>query len=267
MRADNDGVTLTARRPVVSVVIPVKDDSAALALCLAALRAQSRPADEIIVVDNGSADDSGRIAEAAGATVISCPAPGIPAASARGYDAATGDLILRLDADCVPPASWIANVVASFQKHPEVSALTGSARFIDGPALLRAPLAAIYLFAYRVMTTPALGHRPLFGSNLAIRREVWETVRTSVHRDDPELHDDLDLSFHIGEHYRVRYLKSEAMGMSMRPFRSASSFRQRVYRGFRTVVVHWPHDFPPSRWSRMAANRSRGLTESARSDR
>ena len=134
-------------------------------------------------------------------------------------------------------------------------------------AMLRAPLAALYLFTYTVTTTPALGHRPLFGSNLAMRREVWESVRTSVHRDDPELHDDLDLSFHIGERHRVRYVKTEAMGMSMRPFRSASSFRRRTYRGFRTVAVHWPRDFPPHRWSRMFVLGYQSLAASMRANR
>lgn len=267
MRTENEAVPQPPRPPVVSVVIPVKDDSVVLARCLAALQVQTRLPDEIIVVDNGSSDDSVRTAEAAGATVISCPEPGIPAASSRGYDFATGDLIFRLDADCVPPASWIENGLRFFERRPDVAALTGPARFIDGPAVLRAPLASVYLFAYTVMTTPALGHRPLFGSNLAMRREVWESVRGSVHRDDPELHDDLDLSFHIGERHRVRYLKAEGMGMSMRPFRSASSFRRRTYRGFRTVVVHWPHDFPPRRWSRMFALRYQRFSISMRYSR
>lgn len=267
MRTKHEGVHQASQRPVVSVVIPVKDDSAMLARCLAALAAQTRVADEIIVVDNGSSDDSVQTAEAAAATVIGCVEPGIPAASSRGYDFATGDFIFRLDADCVPPTAWIENSLKSFQEHPDVAALTGPARFIDGPAMLRAPLAALYLFTYTATTAPALGHRPLFGSNLAMRREVWESVRTSVHRDDPELHDDLDLSFHIGERHRVRYVKAEAMGMSMRPFRSASSFRRRTYRGFRTVAIHWPRDFPPHRWSRMFVLGYQSLAASMRANR
>lgn len=235
----------------VSVIIPVKDDSAALVVCLAALRGQSRPADEIIVVDNASTDNSAAIAAAGGARVLDCPEPGIPAASSRGYDAAAGDLILRLDADCTPAPSWIDDVVAAFHEQPNVSALTGSARFTDGPVLLRTPLALTYLGAYTVVSTAALGHRPLFGSNLAMRRAAWQAIRTTVHRADPELHDDLDLSFHIGAHYRVGHMRSPAMGISMRPFRSVRSLRRRIRSGFRTVVTHWPEDLPPRRWARV----------------
>lgn len=237
----------------VSVVIPVKNDSVELATCLRALAVQSRPADELIVVDNGSTDDSAQTAKTAGATVISCLEPGIPAASSCGYDAATGDLILRLDADCIPPLSWIDDVVSSFEARPDVAAFSGYAHFIDGPKFLRAPLAALYLLAYVAATAPALGHWPLFGSNMAMRKEVWDAVRLSTHRGDPELHDDMDLSFHIGEGHRIRYLKGAAMGMSMRPFHSATAFRRRMSRGFRTVRAHWPHDFPPRRWSKKIA--------------
>ena len=94
-------VTVVSRgEPAVSVVIPVKDDAALLTRCLSALAAQDRPVDEIIVVDNGSSDDSADRARAAGARVVRCDDPGIPAAASAGYDAARGDLILRRDADC-----------------------------------------------------------------------------------------------------------------------------------------------------------------------
>lgn len=250
----------------VSVVIPVKDDGAALARCLAALAAQTQPPDEVIVVDNGSADDSADVARRAGAWLVPCDEPGIPAASAEGYDRATGALILRLDADCVPPRSWVADVARAFGARPDVSAFTGGARFVDGPPALRGPLAAAYLSAYALATIPALGHLPLFGSHLAFRSEVWRKVRGEVHRYDDDIHDDLDLAFHIGAGHRIRYLRGVQMGMSMRPFWSATGFAERARRGFRTVAIHWPHDFPPLRWRRriFGARAQSGETATSR---
>jgi glycosyltransferase involved in cell wall biosynthesis len=238
----------------VSVVIPVKDDARLLARCLRALAQQTRPADEIVVVDNGSSDDSGEVARAAGARVVECLEEGIPAASAAGFDAAGGDILLRLDADCVPPPAWIERAVAEFERSPEVDAIVGGARFVDGPRLLRAPLAAVYLAAYAASTIPALGHPPLFGSNCALRRAAWQSVRGQVHRHDQEVHDDLDLAFHLGERHVIRYRPGLAMGMSMRPFSNPSSFARRFSRGFYTVLVHWPHDFPPRRWRRLLSD-------------
>lgn len=238
--------------PRISVVIPVKDDDTELARCLRALARQSRPPDEVVVVDNGSTDASAGVARAFGARLERCETPGIPAASAAGYDAATGDLILRLDADCVPDASWVGTMADAFAARPDVAAFTGGARFIDGPPGLRGPLAVLYLGSYAAVMTITLGHPPLFGSNLGMRRDAWRSIRSRVHRDDAELHDDMDLSFHLGERGRIRFLPRARMGMSMRPFTSVRDFARRVERGLRTVMVHLPRDFPPVRWSRRA---------------
>lgn len=241
--------------PTVSVVIPVRDDARMLAGCLDALSRQTRSADEIIVVDNRSSDETALVAGAAGARVVACAEVGIPAASATGYDAATGDLLLRLDADCRPCPQWIERMVDAFAEDDDTGAVTGGAWFVDGPPWLRGPLAGTYLIAYAATTSLALGHPPLFGSNLGLRRDVWLSVRDRVHRHDRELHDDLDLSFHVGAAHRIRYRRGLGMGMSMRPFRDGGSFARRMARGIRTVTVHWPDDFPPRRWVRIARAR------------
>ncbi|GEP48474.1 glycosyltransferase [Microbacterium saccharophilum] len=249
---------MTARpegSPTISVVIPVKDDARELRRCLRALQLQTREPDEIVVVDNGSADASAEVARDAGVRVIRCDRPGIPAASSAGYDAATQDVIVRLDADCLPAQTWIETVERAFVRRPDVSVFTGGARFIDGPRALRTWLAACYLGAYVVVTAPALGHLPVFGSNLAFRRSAWQRIRGHVHRQDAELHDDLDLAFHLGERHRIRYLHGAAMGISMRPFAAGAGFGQRLLRGVRTVLVHWPADFPPVRWVRLLLRR------------
>lgn len=240
-----------------TVVIPVKDDAEQLRRCLRALALQTRIPDEIVVVDNGSSDASAAVARAAGAIVVPCSHPGIPAAASAGYDAATSDLILRLDADCMPADSWVETIVTAFQRRPDVAAFTGGARFVDGPLLLRTGLAAGYLGAYGLTGMLSLGHLPLFGSNLGMRRHAWRGSRRSVHRRDAELHDDLDLSFHLGERFRIRYLPRAAMGISMRPFADHRAFARRMNRGARTVVVHWPRDFAPVRWERMLLRRLR----------
>ncbi|MEJ6490534.1 glycosyltransferase family 2 protein [Leucobacter sp. USCH14] len=238
----------------VSVVIPVKDDAELLRWCLAALAAQTRAPDELIVVDNNSRDDSARVAREAGAAVIPCETPGIPAASATGYNVATSDYVLRLDADCVPDATWIAALAAVLDARPDVAVVTGSAHFIDGPRPLRRVAAAIYLGMYVATTAPALGHTPVFGSNLGFRRSAWLAVRDEVHlRSD--IHDDLDLAYHFGERHRIRRVRAAVMGMSMRPLSSVGGFARRTAWAFRTVLMHWPADFPSVRWIRLALRR------------
>jgi glycosyltransferase involved in cell wall biosynthesis len=248
--------------PLVSVVIPVRNDGPHLWRCLRALSAQTLVADEIVVVDNDSTDDSADIARAAGARVVFCGERGIPSAAATGYDAARGELILRLDADSLPAPTWIASMVAALAD-PDVDAVTGGAVFHDGPVSGRVLMARAFLGTYTSFAFPALGHTPLWGSNMAFRRRAWEAVRDEVHLD-AELHDDLDLAYHLGLRHRIRRVPGRHMRVSSRtvePRRFAVCFR----RGAGTVFAHWPGDLPPVRWARVVrARRRAGRIGSAR---
>jgi glycosyltransferase involved in cell wall biosynthesis len=248
-----------SERATTSIVIPVKDDAALLERCLLALRAQTSPPDDIVVVDNGSSDASAAVAERFGVRLVRQPGGGIPAARSAGYDAATGDIVVAIDADCLPERHWLAALEQDFREHPEVSAFTGAARFIDGPRILRRALAVLYLGSYYLLLLPALGHPPVFGSNFAMRRSLWLEIAHDVHRHDAFVHDDLDLSFHVGPPHRVRYSPRWPIGISMRPFFNARSFVVRLRRGGHTVAVHWPEHLPWLRWQRQwaAARHSR----------
>jgi glycosyltransferase involved in cell wall biosynthesis len=240
--------------PSLSVVIPVKDDAIALAVCLAALDRQTLPPLEVVVVDNGSTDDSADVARAHGARVVREDAPGIPAAASAGYDAARGDVVVRCDADTVPPADWLERIEAAFATDPTLAALTGDGDFYDlgrwGPALSRA-----YLGAYYATMHAALAHPPLWGSNMAIRREAWVLARDRVHRWDPEVHDDADLAFALGPLARVRRDPTLRVGVSGRSLKGMGQVRRRFRRGFRTVAAHRATS-PP--WQRWAARRQQG---------
>ena len=90
-------------------------DAAFLDACLTALAAQTRPANRIIVVDNGSTDDSADVARRHGAELSFEPLVGIWPAAAHGYDLALedADIIARLDAD----SRWgqvVGNVVSEW---------------------------------------------------------------------------------------------------------------------------------------------------------
>lgn len=241
-----------------TVVIPVRDDAALLRRCLEALRRQTLRPQRVVVVDDGSQDDSAAVAAAHGASVLARPPRGIAAASAAGYDAADGALIARLDADSVPPDDWLERMVRALVREPSVAAVTGGARFLGEPGSRGRRIASAYLGLYRAVLFPTLGHAPLFGSNMVFRREAWARVGPEVHRDDELVHDDLDLSFHLGRTHRIRWVRGARVGISSRPLRVDRRLRLRIRRGFHTVLIHWPRDFPPLRWwGRARALRSR----------
>jgi glycosyltransferase involved in cell wall biosynthesis len=83
----------------VSVVIPAYNAAAFLAETLASVFAQTLPPVEIIVVDDGSSDDTAHVARDLGATVISRANGGISAARNTGVRAARGEYVAFLDSD------------------------------------------------------------------------------------------------------------------------------------------------------------------------
>jgi GT2 family glycosyltransferase len=92
-----------------SVVIVTFNSADALGATLPALAAQLRDGDELVVVDNASADRSAALAAelAPRATVIETGANlGFAAACNRGAEAATGELLCLLNPDAVPAPGW-----------------------------------------------------------------------------------------------------------------------------------------------------------------
>lgn len=83
----------------VSIVLPAKNESAAIGQTLAQIQ-QLQLAHEIIVVNDGSTDQTKQVAESAGAKVVTHPySKGNGAAIKTGARAATGDIIVFMDAD------------------------------------------------------------------------------------------------------------------------------------------------------------------------
>lgn len=237
--------------PTVSVVVPVLDDAEHLRRCLDALATQSVRPDEVVVVDNGSRDDSAAVARAAGATVLTEPVRGIARASARGYDHASGDVLVRLDADSVPPHGWIADALRLLAD-PEVVAVTGPGRPHDGGPVVRRVWDAVYMRPYFVLMWAALGRPPLFGSAMAMRRETWLVVRWRAHRRDAEVHDDVDLSMQLDPGWRVLTDRALTVQVSARPFSGLPSVLLRTRRAFHTFRVNGRRANPVRRWARRS---------------
>lgn len=100
--------------PFVSIIIPARNEAAHVAACLESLAQQDYPADrtEIILVDNGSTDETAAIAKDRGIRVLRHPSGLVGAVRNAGARASQGELIAFLDADCVAGKRWLAASVA-----------------------------------------------------------------------------------------------------------------------------------------------------------
>ncbi len=113
----------------ISVVVPVFNGEATIAHCLDSLLAQAseHPHSEIIVVDDCSTDRTREIVTAyTGVRLVSLPANQGPAgARNRGAAESQGPIILFTDADCIPKADWLYEMVEPFRKDSRVIGVKG----------------------------------------------------------------------------------------------------------------------------------------------
>ena len=112
--------------PAYSAYVPVFNQAATLSACLASLCAQTIPPFEIIVVDDGSSDDSVNIAESSGAKVLRQPSNlGRGAARARAIQMASCDYLLGCDAGNRLPPDFSQRALQHFANAPKLAALHG----------------------------------------------------------------------------------------------------------------------------------------------
>jgi glycosyltransferase involved in cell wall biosynthesis len=95
----------TPRLPILSVIIPVRNQAGPLSRLLDRLRHQAIPPDwlvEVIVVDNSSTDQTAAVIKASPFTYVLCTELGSGAARNAGVRASRGSLLYFIDADTLP---------------------------------------------------------------------------------------------------------------------------------------------------------------------
>jgi glycosyltransferase involved in cell wall biosynthesis len=118
-------------RPRVSIVIPSYNQAEFLGDALASARGQRDVSAEIIVVDDGSTDDTGRVADACGARVVRQPNLGVSAARNAGLRVATAPFVIFLDADDMLLPDAAATGARLLESHLDAAIACGRCRLVD----------------------------------------------------------------------------------------------------------------------------------------
>jgi glycosyltransferase involved in cell wall biosynthesis len=126
----------------VTLVLPVHDGTRYLAQALESALSQSRPPDEIIVIDDGSTDSPERVTERFGDRVrcFRQDRRGVPGARNRGVDLATGDFITFLDHDDLIPPDSLALRIEALAADESASYVYGTVEQFFSPELTESEL-------------------------------------------------------------------------------------------------------------------------------
>ena len=171
-----------------SVVVPAYNESVSLPAALDSLRRQDvgDAHFEIIVVDNGSDDDTPVIARSYGARVVVEPRRGVCDARQAGVDASRGEFVVSTDADTTHPRDWLRRIDTGLLSRPDAVAIGGPCRYADPPWWGRVfPTIGFTLVAATARVRGRPSH--LTATNVAFRREGFPGYDTRLTQGGDEV--------------------------------------------------------------------------------
>lgn len=171
----SDCLSLT-ETPKVSVIVCTYKGSATLVECLDSLLALNYPAVELILVNDGSdprVEDLAKSYEAI--RYLAVPHDGLGAARNTGASAATGEILIYTDDDCIVEPDWLKWIVELFAEDPKIGAVGGPNIPPRAETAAQARVAAAPGGPCHVLLSDTRAeHLP--GCNLAVRKSVFEEV-------------------------------------------------------------------------------------------
>jgi glycosyltransferase involved in cell wall biosynthesis len=143
---------------------------------------------EVLIVDNGSTDDTRQVVDATRTssqnvpvTYLYEPRPGVSYGRNAGVELAKAPIIAFTDDDCRPASNWVESIVRAFEQHPDVDCIGGRAvacwpEHVPGwfTPLQASPLALCEHGAEKVAVDATRAEICLITANLAVRRHVFE---------------------------------------------------------------------------------------------
>ncbi len=233
------------RKPSVSVVVAAYNEARHIDGLLASLRAQTEPPLEVIVVDDGSTDDTAALSARAGATVLRCAHRGPAAAHNAGAAVAVGDVVVFLDGDMECSPSFVERLVAPIASGAAVGTFTREMYLANRDRRWARAYAALR-FSPPDRLLPA-DFPDRFGAFRAIRADAFRSVNGF---DDVGYGEDMTIASKLGEDAAV------APGAVLYHHHPDTLFEifengRWVGRGEAIRALHhpfWTHSFPRVAW-------------------
>ncbi len=216
--------------PEFAVVIPARNESELLPRCLEALDGLDYPRErlEIVVVDNGSEDDTNAVAQRHGVRVVTLEhATTIAAARNEGVRATSASYVAFLDADCCASADWLTAAAAVLEQ-TELQPIIACGSYPAPPASGTWMQRTWGFLAARPPGPPA-PTAWLPSANLIVRRDAFLSV--GGFNEQLESCEDADLCYRLQKLGTIVYA-SDVRAVHLREPRTIGAFfRKEIWHG------------------------------------
>lgn len=209
----------------ISVVICAFNEEEWITRTLISLSQQKRPANEIVVVNNGSTDGTEATVQRFVAehpdqpiVIVREAKKGLHHAREAGWRAAHGDIVVNTDADIIFPANWLQIIEDTFAQ-PDVDAITGIVRYYDAlPIINWVTWITDQLYQPEGIGRLITKRYLLNGGNSAYRRRVLEAVDGYLGKPQ-DLLEDLYMSKQLEEGgYKIKFVRNLKVMHTFRRF-------------------------------------------------
>lgn len=158
---------MTDTRPLVSIIIPCYNYAHYLGEAIESALAQTYSPIEVIVVDDGSTDETRSVAARYPVQLITQPNQGLSASTNNGIRASQGEFVVRLDADDVLYPTFVEETIAALQRDSMAPLAHTDAEYF-GTRTGRVPFVPF--------DVDAIAQGAMVTCTSLFRRSAWETV-------------------------------------------------------------------------------------------
>jgi len=185
----------------VSVILLTKNSAATVQKSIESIFQQTRQADEVVVVDGNSGDDTLEIVKNYPVKLVSEQGLGFGHARNLGVENTSGDVVFFIDSDCYAEPDWIEKTLPHFDSNQEVAAVTGRTNLWNTESAVARFLACV---GGRMNMSNQRTYMKIAPTmNLALRREVIDEV--GGFDETLTRCEDTDLTYRISENHKILY--------------------------------------------------------------
>jgi GT2 family glycosyltransferase len=224
----------------VSVVVPAYNAEKSIAQTIKALQEQTYKDVEIIIVDDGSLDQTRSIVQSLpNVKYIFQSNVGPASARNRGAQEVKTEIIFFTDSDCVPQKDWVEKILAGF-KEKNTAVVCGSYGIVNDESLLARCIHKEILYRHHHLVPE---FPKVFGSyNFAIRKNVFDQVGGFNMSYRFASGEDNDLSYKIISAGHKIYFKKDALVNHVHTSQVRKYLKEQYRHGFWRAKMYF--DFP-----------------------